>query len=148
MNDIFYLFGIVLIIKNIRNLFILFKRRNDIDDIPDDIMGMADMGMEKAKSIFKLTPKKILSLFCVLWVLTGYYMTNDNKLFTYLLIVNIGSYIILLIIAIGLILNLTKSVSEVNKGTLLSYRLYHNIVKHFINFLLVTMIVYNHFFTF
>lgn len=146
MNDIFYLFAILYLIKEANNLYyFLFKKRKQGVTLPKDIMDGMSEGFKALKNSFKITPEKIISFLFLAWIIAGIILTNESWWFSLLLFTNIILEVLLYIKSCYDAYKMLQGI-EIEEKSFLDMAVWHHAVKHSMNIFIASYILYYHFF--
>lgn len=146
MNDIFYLFAVLYIIKEANNLYyFLFKKRKSGVNLPKEPMELMSEGYRAFKNSFKITPEKIISFLFLVWIITGIILTNESWWFSLLLIINIILEVLLFIKSCFDGYKIMQG-GEIDDKSFMDLSVWHHVVKYSINIFIAFYILYYHFF--
>lgn len=147
--DIFFILGILYIIREVRLIYVNgFNRKPDdevdLSKVADDYWGDPSGSIKEMFSI-DLSRIGIMQKLCVGWIICGIFFTDESQLFKYLLYSNCTFSILLYLSSTIDVVNVFLRGQEQNKKQSNRDSKYWNIISRSVKILLIVWILYTHF---
>lgn len=150
MTDIFYLFGILYTLRQLKELhYFIFNKAEFLqtrDDIGGDVMGGMNKGMEHLKKTLKEIPQALVGILFFIWMITGVKYTEESFLFIILISTVITLQVCWLSVAIIGAMRLLFRGIEIDKNDIGMKAWYYNIARYSLTPIISTCILYQHYF--